>query len=392
MRTFEFVSSIHNSPMDTLDDFLIARITSYLPSPLDAPLRVTSSRFRAILDPPQKRSRAKLLEYGAEIDCADICILARDECDIAAYGNMLLIAARCGHKEICDLARKWLLENRAQISQADMVSATIQGGHLALCEYIFSWYDEPPDYNWMLDIAAQYGHRAICEYARANMLKRNMVPRYDLMLSMAARGDHRDICELAISWGARINNPMLFGAAYGGHRDMCALAREWILNAGILPDYYHALACAALGGHYEICMLIREWIGGPCYCHEMLYNAVCGGHLAICELAHEWAHISRIRARYSSALDIAAYHGHRAMMHTLRDWANSDGELINYHLALESACAGGHVDLCKLVLEWMRDANEIPNYNALFADATTANDTTACSILRNLARADGVQV
>ena len=116
--------------MDSLDNYLIARIASCLLSPLNAPLRAVSARFRAIIAQPEKRTFRDLLLYGTKIGNRDLCVLAhsRDSivdpnatksaafdrltvspthCGLLTYDKMLELAACAGNRDLCILAREW---------------------------------------------------------------------------------------------------------------------------------------------------------------------------------------------------------------------------------------------------------------------------------------------
>jgi len=280
--------------MIALDDYLVAQITFYLPSPLDTPLRATCARLRAIIKPPTKRSPNELLTNGAKIGSEDLCIFARS-CGANNYYEMLCVGALHNHRAICEFAREWLRECNEGVSYFAMINHAARGGHRAICELAEKWArenNEDPDYDWMLAGAAEGGHRAICELARARLMG-SATPLYNLMLASAAGGGHRAICELAREWilDARQSvdyNCALINAAHGGHREICELARKWILDSGQCVNYIRMLESAA-ARHNAICELVREWILSDDGNYDTIRNAAeISDNYYVRDLVREW--------------------------------------------------------------------------------------------------------
>lgn len=144
--------------MESLDRYLIAHILRHLPSPLDAPLRATCHFWRNRISRPQRRTANRLLEIGARANSVELCICAREH-GARDFKLMFFIASVHGHREICILARKWIIANEDRV-----------------------------DYDIMLCCVAYIGRRDLCILARDWCLAEGRTPDYDGMRFCANRG------------------------------------------------------------------------------------------------------------------------------------------------------------------------------------------------------------
>ena len=318
--------------MDSLDSYLIARIAFYLPSPLDAPLRAVSSRFRAILNPPVKRSPHDLMVHGAKIGCRELCILAHtlsvDAGKEINYWVAQYAAALHNHRAICDLLCEWY-EPRSSI-----LDGACKGGHRELCELTHNWMRANHwdiEYDRLLDEAACGGHRAICDLIIAWVIAIGDVPSYTYLLGGAAEGGHRGLCEYARSKGvfsrAHTYDWMFYRAIHGNQLAICELVHSWVLTDGAALDYSEHFETAAETENREICELMHSW------CLAEGKNAVI----------------------YNGIFSNAAYNNNLALCELARTWIQDSGQTGHYMKMLEGAADGGRLDLCIIARQWMQE-------------------------------------
>ena len=238
--------------MELLDSFLIARIASHLPSPLDISFRAACRKFARAIEPPRKLSPNELMEQGARLLRADLCKLAYSR-GATNYDVLLDAAARAGNHALCILAREWDHRAYASVINYDyvIVEAAYRGDSI-LCNLAHKWGG---DSNWMLQGAARGGHRDLCILARKWIDDSDYHVNYDKMIMEAAYGNQPALCTLAREWGASVDS-MLRGATYGGHRELCILAREWGAH-----NFSEMLNIATENHYNSLCDLAREWIG-----------------------------------------------------------------------------------------------------------------------------------
>lgn len=153
---------------DSLDDFLLANITQFLPSPTNAHLRATCRRFARAIAPPAKTTNDRIWREGCE---QGNCIL----CEFAAMtfinsGTNLLIlayklinkAARYNHSNLFTLAREWIYQCSVE----------------EYCPYMMN--DHGLYYFTMMNKAAKHGRTEMFEIARKWLI--NEIPAIEHLL------------------------------------------------------------------------------------------------------------------------------------------------------------------------------------------------------------------
>jgi hypothetical protein len=265
-----------------LDDYILARITYFLPSPLDTSFRATCSRMRATIRAPLRMSASDLLSHGIHLQCADICKIARDRLrtngESINLQGMFSAASHSDSRAMCELAHSWILEYSDALDTA------------ALHDNRDLWILE---YSDALNTAALHDNRDLCLLIREWILASGQIVDYNNMLKFAAIACSVDLCILAREWaqvaGQRVDyNAMLAGAAWAS-REMCELVRAWC--AGEHLNYNIMLQSAAFMGKRDLCILAREWAqvaGQRVDYNAMLAEAVSGDSRKICKLAREW--------------------------------------------------------------------------------------------------------
>ena len=396
-------------------------------------------------------------EFADPVCARDICKLARkwarETQTPMKFENMIVSAVAAGHRDLCILAYKWLCHpgtsQRDSVTQSKSPSATgacvapllnldfvittaVMSGHRDFCELAHKWNVENRattsiNYDQMCSVADQFSDTcALAHKWRAE----NSAYLNTVLIEGAKHADPvcaRDLCISAhkrgLDSGTPMNyNDMLVVAVRRGNRDLCILAHEWAHESPLatrtelrtahhsspIPiDFNDMLNIAAECGHRDLCELAckwtREWHSAstganssstPLDFNGMLEHAARGGHRDICELAHKWGHSARSKSRMNFNLMLigATYGNHRDLCELAREWI--DEANVNPKIECMLACAAerGHRDLCILAREWLDDHNIKPNFNLMLEYAISGGHQSTCDLAREWLRESGTPI
>ena len=239
----------------------------------------------------------KMIKMGAKgtdpIRACDLRTIARvwKQKDID-FNNMLIIAARNGHRDLCILAREWHMGSKPDIPLRifPMFIAAAESGHNDICTLAREWHaqyepDTSVDMSEVINDAADRGRVDICklllEWKSSGLCLKHGLD-FNLMLFLAARRGHRDFCIFVKEWVDADNarhkaqcardypeadyeplfldfNRMLCEAAVG-YVDVCILAKKWLDEAHIDVDFEHMIYRAKQCQCQDICNLARSWM------------------------------------------------------------------------------------------------------------------------------------
>ena len=272
------------STIYALDNFLIAQIAHFLPSPLDASFRATCKYIRAALRAPIRMKSRDLICRAAEIGCRELCEYAR-----AKYGEMLQrmyiivpygvyddidcdiaeIGSRGDDLAICKLALDWSGKSESVIMQTCVLGIIAENAaaknNYKLCTFVLDFMTIHPKsliFTKMVSIAAANGNREICTLVRdrgCNLLAREDDSRSSYLRYAAQSGD-RALCDF---FGAQYANEkdlleILIGAIRGDAYDLFRDVIARISPISIAREYAEIIcAFADSAGKYEVLAEIR---------------------------------------------------------------------------------------------------------------------------------------
>jgi len=251
----------------------------------------------------------ELLIHGAAIGDKKVCILARDQ-GATDFSLMLKFGAYNGYREICELAREWMLAaNQDPTSDIDMMlKCGAYNGHREICGLACEWGAMS---ELALVGAAAGGQLKLCEMIMCHSLAEFPTTLINRAMNEAACNGHSQVCEILYTHEHSLADPMLCGAARGGHRAICERARE--LGA---RNFIMMLIVGAVANNGEICELAREWgsidestlmrkeePGSETVGYMMLRASVTSGNRAIFDLARKWFPNTDISAVLAGAVD-----------------------------------------------------------------------------------------
>jgi len=397
---------------DSLDDFLVRYVASFIPLSLRMPLRSTCARMRALC-PASANARAnEILVYGARIGNVELCTFARER-GANAYNDMLAEATTSGNRELCILAHQW-----GATDFDNMLKIAAQTGNRELCVLAHDW---GATYMYgMLIHAASYGNRELCMLALEwNEYVGNECCNYENIFISAARHGKRELCEFACQKSLAVKEIfnyeiILYVSASGGLRDICELARNQCITDGIRIDYYQFLACAASGGHCDMCKLAREWILAnncdPVSLRAYLANAMLvtnrKQHYEAHEFLLKWFISLGPLLGNSTAPDCIMQYATERDAETITltceyhvtPWNDlfhfaQFGRLdlcikaremgaTGYDIMLHSAACGNQRELCILARDWMLASGRIPDVDRMLLVATRYNYRDLCILAR----------
>lgn len=180
---------------------------------------------------------------------------------------MLKMAARGGHRELCELARKWACEAKSgEMNWNEMLWHAAAGGHINICKLARKWGAT----RWSTMIHGAMGGEEckskialkICVLAHKWSCSAGDPLDGNDLLYDAARIGSRDLCILARSFGITEEglDEMILWAAKTSNRELCELAHEWSKETGWNLDYKKAIHNAADRRNWDLCKLISSWM------------------------------------------------------------------------------------------------------------------------------------
>lgn len=189
--------------LDDLDDMVLDLVLAYLPSPLDANLRVTCKRMHQHIDAPKRRSIDKMLKRGAKLgsrDLWDLAIAKVSRDSKVNFERALFFAAKYCCLDLCLLAicQCSLDLQHAIIAMAD---GAAEGGWRNLCLLAREFtvrYVKVRDLEKLTHCQNLSVESAIKALDSAGLVPQFYgISIFECIMEGAARGCHADLCEFA---------------------------------------------------------------------------------------------------------------------------------------------------------------------------------------------------
>ena len=323
----------------------------------------------------------------------------------------LMVAARRGHKEVCEL----LIKKGARVNtisrdeEKTVLMAAAENGHKEVCELLI---EEGARVKPMrryertaLMYAAENGHKEVCQLLIKKGADVKIVSKTRMtVLMFAASWGHKEVCQLLIDKGADVNaadtwgSIVLMRAARRGPKELCELLIEKGADVNAVDKCgMTTLMIAAKRGLTEVCqLLIKKGADVNAIRRDGQTSLMCAvweGDKEVCEfLIDKGADVNAVdKYERQTSLMCAANRGYKEVCELLvGKGADVNAVRKDGRTALMIAAKNGHKEVCELLIEKGADVNLSDNNGNTALTLSNENDivallirSTVDSIIRN---------